>query len=680
MRKIWAYLALILLPLSAALAQNDNQDFWQEYMELIAEQNDDESVSEEIMEVLEHFLDNPINLNDTTSHDLQKLFFISEFQTAALKSYIRQNGQMLTVHELEFVNGFDDETRHLLTPFVKVELVPPPEKFSFKNMLRYGKNQITLGYKTTLEKQKGYENGNYLGDPFRTYFRYTFKYKNKVSLSLSGDKDAGEEFFKGSQPQGYDFYGFSLMLNDFGFLKQFIVGNYQLQFGQGLTLWTGAGFNLAGDGTVKKYPQNIRPSGAFTEYGYMQGVATTIGISKHISATAFYSHVKRDGTLVTSENFDTEEDYLQSYYETGYHRTQSELAKKGNITEDLYGAHLQYKSTNLSIGATGYHMTLSSPLQPKPRPDNYSAFSGTENTNFGLDATYLLHRILFFGEMAMDRNFNIAGLAGLQFNATENTLISAYYRNYGVEYQNLYATALGQNSSVQNEEGFGAALRTVLPWQISMVASADIFRFPWLRYQVYSPSEGSDYRVKLSKDLTRRATLSLTYRYKNKAKNTNNIDSLYSTVVEPNKRQNLQLNLKFAPSSEWTFNTRVEHCWFSAESKYDTTGFLISQDVVYNPKKVPFTFAMRYALFETAYDARIYAYERDLTYEFSVPAYNGRGSRFYLFVNWKMSDKINLIARYSIWYYPDKDKISSGNDEIDGNTKQEFKIQFKVKF
>lgn len=680
MRKIWAYLALILLPLSAALAQNDNQDFWQEYMELIAEQNDDESVSDEIMEVLEHFLDDPINLNDTTSNDLQKLFFISEFQTAALKSYIRQNGQMLTVHELEFVNGFDEETRRLLAPFVKVEIVPPPEKFSFKNMLRYGKNQITLGYKTTLEKQKGYTNDKYLGDPFRTYFRYTFKYKNKVSLSLSGDKDAGEEFFKGSQPQGYDFYGFSLMLNDFGFLKQFIVGNYQLQFGQGLTLWTGAGFNLAGDGTVKKYPQNIRPSGAFTEYGYMQGAATTIGISKHISATAFYSHVKRDGTVVSSDNFDTEEDYLQSFYETGYHRTQSEIDKKGNITEDLYGAHLQYKSTNLSIGATGYHMKLSSPLQPKQRPDNYNVFDGTENTNFGIDATYLLRRILFFGEMAMDRNFNIAGLAGLQFNANENTLISAYYRNYGVEYQNLYATALGQNSNVQNEQGFGAALRTVLPWQISMVASADIFRFPWLRYQVYSPSEGSDYRVKLSKDLTRRTTLSLTYRYKNKAKNTNNIDSLYSTVVEPNKRQNLQMNLKFAPSSEWTFNTRVEHCWFSAESKYDTTGFLISQDVVYTPKKVPFTFAMRYALFETAYDARIYAYERDLTYEFSVPAYNGKGSRFYLFVNWKMSDKINLIARYSIWYYPDKEKISSGNDEIDGNTKQEFKIQFKVKF
>ena len=680
MRKILLYMALTLLPFAIAVAQNDNQGFWQEYMELIAEQNDDENVSEEIMEVLEHFLDNPINLNDTTSNDLQKLFFISEFQTQSLKSYIRQNGQLYSVYELEFINGFDDETRRLLMPFVKVEQVPPPEKFSFKNMLRYGKNQITLGYKSVLEPQKGYENGNYLGDPFRTYFRYTFKYKNKVSLSLSGDKDAGEEFFKGSQPQGYDFYGFSLMLSDFGFLKQFIVGNYQLQFGQGLTLWTGAGFNLAGDGTVKKYPQNIRPSGAFTEYGYMQGAATTVGIGKHISATAFYSHTKRDGTVLTSDNYDTEEEYLQSFYETGYHRTESELAKKGNITEDLFGGHLQYKTSNLVIGATGYHIKLSNPIIPRQRIDNYNAFSGTENTNLGLDATYLYRRLLFFGEVAMSQNKAFAGLGGVQFHASENTLISAYYRNYGVEYQNLYASALGQNSNVQNEEGFGATLRTVLPWQVTMVAAADVFRFPWMRYQVYSPSDGCDYRVKLTKALTRRATLSLSYRYKNKAKNTNEIDSLFTTVIEPNKRQNLQLNLKYAPSSQWSFNTRVEYCWFNAESKYDTTGFLIAQDVNYTPKQIPFSFAMRYALFEAPYDARIYAFERDLSYEFSIPAHNGKGSRFYLFVNWKMSDKINLTARYSIWYYPDKEKIGSGNDEIDGNTKQEFKIQFRVKF
>lgn len=680
MKKTTVYFALILLPLSTLIAQNDKYNFWQEYIELIAEHNDDENVSEEIMENLEQFLENPINLNDTTSSNLQKLFFISEYQTEALKSYIRQNGELYTIFELEFINGFDDETRRLLMPFVKTEPVTQSEHFSLQNMLIHGKNNITLGYKTLLEPQKGYKNNNYLGEPFRTYFRYTFKYKNRVQLSFSGDKDAGEEFFKGTQPQGYDFYGFSLLLNDFSFVKQFIVGNYQLQFGQGITLWTGAGFNIATDGIVKKYPQNIRPSGAFTEYGYMQGAATTVDIGKHISATLFYSHTKRDGTTVSSDNFNTEEEYLQSFYETGYHRTQNELNKKRNISEDLFGGHLQYKNSNLIVGATGYHMILSNPIMPKQRIDNYNTFVGTENTNLGLDATYLFHRLLFFGEVAMSQNKNFAGLGGVQFHASENSLMSVYYRYYGVEYQNLYATALGQNNNVQNEEGFGITLRTMLPWQVSMVASADIFKFPWMRYQVYSPSNGCDHRIKLTKALTHHTTFYLLYHYKNKDKNTNNIDSLLTTVVEPNKRQNLQLNLKYIPSSEWSFNTRVEYCWFNAESKYDTSGFLIAQDITYNPKKIPFSFAMRYALFEAAYDARIYAFERDLTYEFSVPAYNDKGSRFYIFVNWNLSSKINLTARYSIWYYPDKETIGSGNDEINGNTKQEFKIQFKVIF
>ena len=679
MKKIIVCTIVTLFSVSAAFAQTENSDFWQEYIELLAEQNESESVNEELLETLENYLENKININDTAAHELQNLFFINEFQESALTRYIQQNGELYTIYELEFINGFDAETRRLLAPFIVVKPMPKPEKFSFRNMLRYGKNNITIGYKRGLETPQGYTDSSYLGDPFRTYFRYTFKYKNKVQFSLSGEKDPGEEFFKGTQKQGYDFYGFSLMLKDFGWLKQLVIGNYQLQFGQGLTLWTGASFNLAGDGSIKKQPQNIRPSGAFTEYGYMNGLAATVGFGKHVSATAFFSHVDCDGTNITASNYDELEDYAQSLYETGYHRTVTEVAKKNSITEDMYGAHVQYRNSNLNVGVTGYHVTFTSPIGSQERLDNYNAFYGTQNTNLGIDATYLWRRVLFFGEMAMSENVAFAGLAGMQFNVSENTLISAYYRNYGVEYQNLYASALGQSSSVQNERGFGMNLRTMLPWQISMVASADAFTFPWMRYQTYSPSDGCDYRVRLTKQLTRRATLSVNYRYKVKAKNVK-IDSILSYCIEPNKRQNFQINLKYEPSKEWAFNTRVEFSRFSTESKGDTSGFLMAQDISYKPESIPFSFAARYALFDAPYDARIYAFERDLSYEFSVPAHNGKGSRFYFFVNWKMAPNMNLTARYSIWYYPDKEYIGSGRDKIEGNKKQEIKLQFRLNF
>lgn len=679
MKKITAYIFVAIFSISAVLAQNENSTFWQEYIELLAEQNESESVNEDLMETLEGYLENKININDTGAHELQNLFFINDFQESSLVRYIQQNGELYSIYELEFVNGFDPETRRLLLPFIKVEPMPKTEKFSLRNMFRYGKNNITLGYKRGLETPKGYTDSTYLGDPFRTYFRYTFKYKNKVQLSFSGDKDAGEEFFKGSQKQGYDFYGFSLMLKDFGWLKQLVIGNYQLQFGQGLTLWTGASFNLSGDGSIKKMPQNIRPSGAFTEYGFMNGIATTIGFGKHVSATAFYSHVKCDGTNIAASAFDEMEDYAQSLYETGYHRTQKEIDKKNTITEDLYGAHVQYRNSNFNVGATAYHVMFDRPVGSQERLDNYNVFSGKQNTNIGIDATYLWRRILFFGEVAMSENTAFAGLAGMQFNVAENTLISAYYRDYGVEYQNLYASALGQNSDVRNERGFGLNFRTLLPWQVSMVASADAFKFPWMRYQVYSPSDGSDYRIRLTKQLTRKMTLSVNYRYKNKAKNVK-LDSLLTYCIEPNKRQNFQLNLKYEASKEWTFNTRVEFSKFSTDSKGDTSGFLMAQDITYRPERIPFSFAMRYALFDAPYDARIYAFERDLSYEFSVPAHNGKGSRFYFYINWKMAPNINLSARYSIWYYPDKEFIGSGADKINDNKKQEIKLQFRVNF
>ena len=166
---------------------------------------------------------------------------------------------------------------------------------------------------------------------------------------------------------------------------------------------------------------------------------------------------------------------------------------------------------------------------------------------------------------------------------------------------------------------------------------------------------------------------------KNKAKNVK-LDSLLTYCIEPNKRQNFQLNLKYEASKEWTFNTRVEFSKFSTDSKGDTSGFLMAQDITYRPERIPFSFAMRYALFDAPYDARIYAFERDLSYEFSVPAHNGKGSRFYFYINWKMAPNINLSARYSIWYYPDKEFIGSGADKINDNKKQEIKLQFRVNF
>jgi hypothetical protein len=91
------------------------------------------------------------------------------------------------------------------------------------------------------------------------------------------------------------------------------------------------------------------------------------------------------------------------------------------------------------------------------------------------------------------------------------------------------------------------------------------------------------------------------------------------------------------------------------------------------------------AIFETDdYDSRIYAYEPDLLYNFSLPAYFGSGIHYYINLQKDFSRLMGRRPnhfRLSGWlkwgqtFYPGSASIGSGLDEIPGNRKSEIKAQ-----
>jgi hypothetical protein len=84
-------------------------------------------------------------------------------------------------------------------------------------------------------------------------------------------------------------------------------------------------------------------------------------------------------------------------------------------------------------------------------------------------------------------------------------------------------------------------------------------------------------------------------------------------------------------------------------------------------------------LFDTdSYDTRLYAFEQDVPYSFSVPGFSGKGSRFYVLLNSDLTKDISLILRYSQTWYSDRNVISSGPDEINGNKKSDVKVVLRL--
>ena len=110
------------------------------------------------------------------------------------------------------------------------------------------------------------------------------------------------------------------------------------------------------------------------------------------------------------------------------------------------------------------------------------------------------------------------------------------------------------------------------------------------------------------------------------------------------------------------------------------SGIVLFSDLIFRPEKLPLNFTFRICFFDTdSYDSRIYAYEHDVLYAFSVPAYFHRGNRFYIMSRIKLSGFIDLWIRYSLTVYHNRNRIGSGLDEIEGNSKSDVKIQLRIK-
>lgn len=681
---------------------------WRHYMEVVSEEGSEEDV-QELAELYAECLENPVNVNDTAC-GLRIFPFVSSLQISCLKAHVALYGRLATTDELYGVEGFDSATVELLKPLIFAGPSEQPKPVTLKEILTQGRHNLIVGAGGTVEQARGYRDSIYEGDNLRLLWRYVFKYKDRVQLQLSGDKDPGEAFFSGSQRQGFDFYGYSLMVNDIGkvkkqrmgltrkgkknqfYLQRAVAGQYHLQFGQGLTLWSGYSSFYPMGTNISRFGVGLRPNGAFTEYGYLRGAAATLSLASHWSLTAFYSLTDRSATLPRKAATDSTIDWVQSLYNSGYYRTQTELKKKHQVDEQLFGGHLSFHTRNLTVGLTGVSTRFSKEIIPQKYVYNDNAFRGRGNANFGLDFAYRYRRLLLFGEGAVcvntspdssSRNVSPAAIAGMEFIVNNNHRLSASLRYYSPTYHNLHASCLGQNGYPQNEEGAGVNYQGLLLLGIQATASADWFRFPHMKYLVYAPSVGQEYNLALARPFrhVKGLTLRLSFRYKEKARNvTPTHQENGSYVLEQTYRRQLQGEVAYE-NGIFKLVTRVAYAHYHGEVTQVDKGLLFYQDVQLRPQRVPLTMAARITLFDIDdYEARLYTMESGFIYQSNSVVFQNEGWRCYLLLKWEVTEHWNIGFKYGVTVYTDKDSFGSGYELISVPHRQQWRIQMRLKW
>ena len=675
-RTIYLLVLLCLTRGVTTYSQVQNDVLIEQILESMAPELSEDHDYSEIAERLTHYRRSPLNINLASKEQLQELFFLSPVQVKSILSHREENGLFIDVLELQSVPGFDPQTLRWLLNFIVV--LPPGElkSISLSKLIKKAEHDIMFRFGQVLEKQSGFSSsslteGTYTGSAMRIFTRYRYNYSNVLFASINMEKDAGEPLSFSKGGRGFDFYSANISYRGNGIVRKVIAGDYALQFGQGLSMWAGAGFGKGANlSTIAKQDVGLRPYSSVNESLFMRGIAGTIRL-KAISFTPFYSGRRIDAGMAESGL------EVSTMQVSGLHRTQTEILNKNALSQLVYGSNAQYNKGDLSAGITAYRTQFSIPIaEGKSLYQQYN-FKGAILNNVSMNYSYTFRNSYLFGEAAHSLNSGFAILNGLLSSLAPPVSLVLLYRNYEKNYHSFFNQGLAEASNAVNERGFYSGLAIKFNRQWELYTYSDFFRFPWLKFRVDGPSSGYELFGQITYTPGKRFKLIGRFRQQIREENTEDSGPGLDIV----EKQNLRVEMTYKISNDFSIRNRAEIVRYHKGALNPEFGFLSFQDIIFDPMGSKISGNIRFAIFETSgFNTRIYSYENDVLYSYSVPAYQGKGLRFYINGRYTISHGADLWIRYALISYANQETNGTGGDTISGNKRSDIRFQLRFQF
>ena len=523
-----------------------------------------------------------------------------------------------------------------------------------------------------LQPRAGFLDGKYPGSRPKIYNQLNFSY-NLKSFKLRGnatiEKDPGETRLA-------DFSSGFISFEDFKFIKKFIVGDYILDFGQGIGMWSSLSFSKGTDAvnTLKKNARGLNGYTSVNEVQYFRGVASQFNIY-NFDINLFYSNNYLDASI------DTTLDQASTISYEGYHRTLNELSKENSIKEKLYGGRILYKRYNLKVGATYWKAEFSRPFSFDSLKQLYN-FSGSNADMLSADYDFVYQNINLFGEWGRSQSGKVAGMSAINFTFYKLADLVLAYRYYPAEFAPLHSFGFGEQSgNTQNESGFYAGI-TFRPLKGLIVNTYfDQFKFPYRSYYNSLPVTGNDFLLNVDWKILRGFVISFKYKNENKEETRTVKDEFNRDTKKMDNRN--QMNIRTGFIYEVSSTMRVRSRFDYVFVRYDNyggnnKGIMFFTDFRVIPVK-GLNLSTRVVFFQTdSYDSRLYEYEDDIKGVFSNIGLYGKGRRWYVLLKYKPFKFINLFAKYSETYIDGAKSIGTGDDEILNNINNRLNLGIEI--
>ena len=600
--------------------------------------------------------ESPINLNATTEEELSQLPFLSPQQIDELLAYADKH-PFASLYELRLIHSLADYDIRNLLPFVRIGSAEK-EKMYTREVFHYAQHELlTRVDARNIESFEG-------TDPMYGQLRYRFDYKRRVVFGLQLRRPAGS---KASELQ----YNAYVQLKDIGPMHTIVAGSFQASFGQGLVL---APVFRTGKSS---YVQSVGMANNGLRYYSSadgEGLQGAGGTYRHV----FNAHTRLDVSALYS-------------------------IKKANDStlHHLVGANMTLRHRKLEVQLTAIENIWSDSIRPyRNSAYNQHYFRGTRQAVMGASVRYNHGWFDLFGEVATAQNYDrstlhptpstlsprwgFGGIIGSRFYPTDGVALTALYRYYSPYFDNALGYAFSESSRIGDENG-GYIGFDVSRWKgIRWTGYADIFYFSGPKYGIPQyPTLGYDAMTEIRFNLptlhitpsTLHITPStLTFRLRAREKGDL---ATYSTRVQYDWQQ-----------SAWSLRTTAEA---NLTSSY---GYTVYQDIAYDfaqsglsakGKPLPLSLRLRVQWFDARkWDNRIYTYEHDVLYAFSIPAVYGLGGRAYLCLRWQAMEKLALYLRVSetiyerAWYAEHHSEWNGADGSIPTRTDVHLLLRWKL--
>lgn len=654
-----------------------------------------------VFESLQGFAQNPLNLNTATISDFEDLFLLNQLQIQEFFIYKKKVGNLISIYELQAIPSFDLKTIRIITPFIEVSGEKDYQK-SIVSMFAESNRTLQMKWMRPIELEQGFitqpnaEKPAFEGSPDKLLLRLRGRFENRLSYGFTAEKDDSEAFFRGSNKHGFDFYSAHIFLKDYtSQLKSLALGDFSVSMGQGLIAYSG--FSGGKGSEVLKVDRNrrtLRHFSSLNEILFFRGIGATIGLTENLEVTAFGSYRKVDGNIFENDSTDVDfEEYeilTSSLQTSGYHATDGEIQDEKKIGLLQTGGKIKFQKNTWHLAINSIYHKLDKPLYKSDQPYNQFTFRGDQLFNASIDYGFLIENFKFFGEIATSQNGSVASVNGVYISLDRRVSMSILYRHLPANFHALNARPFAETSQGSNENGLFLGLQLNLNKNWDWRFYFDTWKHPWLRFNVDAPSRGIEYFSRLTYKRKRRMGIYLQFKNEIKQRNAPRNETPIDFLTD-NTRTQFRIHISNKISKTVELRTRVEWSFFDNAVENLKKGYMIYQDIVFKPSDFPLSLTSRYAIFDNEYDTRIYAYENDLLYTFSIPAYSGRGSRFYVNFRYKPHPKWSIEARYERTFLNFEKQIENGflitpngigngASFIEGNVRSAFDLQIQYQF